>query len=301
MNRPLLLLIGTGAALGLNFPIGKLAMAAGVNPALWAAVISSGAGLAMLIVASLTEREKSAGASTLQFAMISGFISYVVPNFLTYSVIPKIGSGLAAIMFALSPVVTALLSLILRVRPPNLFGVSGIAVGLAGALIIIFSRATDFNAGNPLWIFAALLIPIFLGIGNIYRTLAWPQGASPRRLAAHTNLAAVPLLALVVVVQTGTIDLSPLLAIPALIALQLTVSTVMFLMFFRLQQIGGPTYLSQIGYVAAAVGVVIGVAYLGETYPASVWLGAGVVAIGIALSTLAHFPLTCCCLAVRSL
>ena len=286
MNRPLVLLIGTGTALGLNFPIGKLAMAAGVNPALWAAVISSGAGLAMLIIAGMTEREKSTGASTLQFAVISGFISYVVPNFLTYSVIPKIGSGLAAIMFALSPVVTALLSLMLRVRPPNLFGILGIAVGLAGALIIIFSRATDFNAGSSLWIFAALLIPIFLGIGNIYRTLAWPQGASPRLLAAHTNLAAVPFLALAVVVQTGTLDLSPLIAIPALIALQLTVSTAMFLMFFRLQQIGGPTYLSQIGYVAAAVGVVIGVVYFGETYPQSVWTGAGVIALGIALSTL---------------
>ena len=44
----------------------------------------------------------------------------------------------------------------------------------------------------------------------------------------------------------------PTFVIPA----QLAVSTVVFLMFFRLQQIGGPTYLSQIGYVAAAVGVV---------------------------------------------
>ncbi|MGB8315573.1 MAG: EamA/RhaT family transporter, partial [Aestuariivirga sp.] len=86
MNRPLLLLIGTGAALGLNFPLGRLAMAAGVNPALWAAVISLGAGLAMFAIANLAEREKRAGASTLQFALISGFISYVVPNFLTFMV-----------------------------------------------------------------------------------------------------------------------------------------------------------------------------------------------------------------------
>ena len=54
MNRPLLLLIGTGAALGLNFPIGKMAMAAGVNPAIWAAVISLGAGLAMGLLAWAT-------------------------------------------------------------------------------------------------------------------------------------------------------------------------------------------------------------------------------------------------------
>jgi drug/metabolite transporter (DMT)-like permease len=116
--------------------------------------------------------------------------------------------------------------------------------------------------------------------------MAWPFGASPRKLAAHTNLAAVPFLALAVYAQTGTIDVMPLAQIPGLVALQLVVSTVMFLMFFRLQQVGGPTYLSQIGYVAAAVGVVIGVFYFREVYPPHVWVGAAVIAIGIAFSTL---------------
>ncbi len=286
MNRPLLLLLGTGAALGLNFPVGKMALAAGVTPALWAAVISAGAGLAMLLIVAVTERNDLSRTSTFYFAIVSGFLSYVVPNFLTYSVIPKIGSGLAAIMFALSPVVTALLSLLLRVRPPNLLGIFGIIVGLAGAGIIIFSRQSDFSGGSTTWILAGLLIPVFLGAGNVYRTIAWPFGASPRKLAAHTNLAAVPFLAFAVYVQTGTFDLVPLARIPELVALQLVVSTVMFLMFFRLQQIGGPTYLSQIGYVAAAVGVVIGVFYFGEVYPPNVWVGAGVIAVGIAFATL---------------
>lgn len=287
MNRPLFLLLGTGAALGLNFPIGKMAMAAGVTPALWAAVISVGAGLAMLFIVAVTERGDLSRTSTLSFAIISGFLSYVVPNLLTYSVIPKIGSGLAAIMFALSPVVTALLSVVLRVRPPNLLGIFGITLGLAGAGIIIFSRQADFSGSTP-WILLALLIPVFLGAGNVFRTMAWPFGASPRKLAAHTNLAAVPFLAIFIYAQTGTIDLVPLAAIPSLVAVQLVVSTVMFLMFFRLQQVGGPTYLSQIGYVAAAVGVVIGVLYFGEIYPPHVWVGAGAIAAGIAFSTLSQ-------------
>ncbi len=287
MNRPLVLLLGTGAALGLNFPLGKIAMAADINPALWAAVISLGAGLAMWIVSSLAERRQSNGASVLQYAIVSGFVSYVAPSFLTYSVIPKIGSGLAAIMYALSPVVTALLSILFRVRPPSLLGVFGIALGLAGAVVIIVYRNADFSSGSLPWLLAALLIPLFLGVGNIYRTLAWPDGASPRRLAAMTNLAAVPPLVLAALLMGG-LDLAPLAAVAGLVVLQIAVSTVMFLMFFRLQQLGGPTYLSQIGYVAAAVGVVVGVAYLGESYPMSVWIGAGVIALGIALSTLAQ-------------
>ena len=261
-------------------------MAAGITPALWAAMISAGTGLVMLFIVAVTERKDLSRTSTLYFAIVSSFLSYVVPSFLTYTVIPKIGSGLAAIMFALSPVVTALLSVIFRVRPPNLIGIFGIIVGLAGAGIIIFSRNTDFSGGAAPWILLALLIPLFLGAGNVFRTMAWPFGASPRKLAAHTNIAAVPFLAVLVYGQTGTIDVMPLANIPELVALQLVVSIIMFLMFFRLQQMGGPTYLSQIGYVAAAVGVVIGVFYFGETYPQSVWVGAAIIAVGIAFSTL---------------
>lgn len=270
MNRPLLLLLGTGAMLGLNFPIGKLAMAAGIDAALWAALISLGAGVATLIVSSVAERRRPPSAPVLQFAVLSGLISYVVPNFLTFSVIPKIGSGLAAIMFALSPVVTALLSLLLRVRPPSTLEITGIALGLAGAFVIIVSRDANFAIGSLSWLLAALLIPLFLGIGNVYRTLAWPEGAGPRRLAAITNLAAVPPLLLIALAQSGMLELAPIVTAPGLAALQIAVSTTMFLMFFRLQQLGGPTYLSQIGYVGAAVGVLVGVAWLGESYPAGI-------------------------------
>jgi drug/metabolite transporter (DMT)-like permease len=286
MNRPLFLLIGTGSVLGLNFPIGKLVIVAGVDPALWAAVISLGAGLAMLAITSLFETAVARPPAILKFSLVSGFLSYVMPNFLTFAVIPKIGSGLAAIMFALSPVVTALLSVILGVRPPNGFGKLGIALGLIGAIVIIIGRNAGIELGQTYWLFVALLIPVFLGIGNVYRTSAWPSGASPRLLASYTNLAAVPFLIVISLMLGGRLDVQPLLRIPDLVALQLAVSTAMFLMFFRLQQIGGPTYLSQIGYVAAAVGLVIGVYYFGEIYPLMVWLGAAIIAVGIAFSTI---------------
>lgn len=283
MNRPVLLLLGTGTALGFYFPLGKLALAQGVAPALWAAVISGGAGLVLLGVARVTEGGLPVTTGMLRFALVSGLISYVVPNFLTFLVIPQIGSGLTAVMFALSPLVTALVSTLLRVRPPSRAGLAAVGVGLAGVLGIILSKGLDGAAGSGHWLVLALCIPVSLGLGNVFRTLAWPVGAGPRGLASATNLAAVPFLLLVDVGQTGGVDLAPLLALPGLVALQIAVSSTMFLMFFRLQQIGGPTYLSQIGYVAAAVGAGIGTAFLGETYPAGVWLGAAVVAVGIGL------------------
>ncbi len=269
--------------LGLNFPIGKLALAQGINPALWAAIISLGAGTSMLAIARCQKTAECNNGGMLKFSIVSGFLSYVMPNFLTFMVIPKIGSGLAAVMFALSPVATALISIFLKVRPPNFWGICGIILGLTGAMLITLGRNTVLEVNGSVWIGAALFIPVFLGVGNVYRTLAWPEGAAPDLLAAYTNLAAVPFL-VATFVFTG-FDLVPLASTVGLIVLQILVSTCMFLMFFKLQQVGGPTYLSQIGYVAAAVGLFIGATFLDEVYPGLVWIGAGVVAFGIAVST----------------
>lgn len=290
MNRPLLLLLGTGAMLGLNFPLGKLALAAGVQPAIWAAYISLAAGLALLGIVNFAEdaRGKPTVKNLARFSIISGFVSFVMPNLLTFTVIPKLGSGLVAIMFALSPVVTAVLSVILRVRPPNLFGILGIGFGLVGAMTIVFGRNAMVDSPDRIWLVVALLIPVFLGIGNVYRTMAWPDGASPQRLASMTNLAAVPFLLSEAVFVEGHANLQALVSIPLLLVVQLAISTIMFLMFFRLQQIGGPTYLSQIGYVAAAVGVLIGVAVFGEVYPTVVWIGVAIIAFGVLLTNLAQ-------------
>ena len=286
MNRPLVLLLVTGLAFGCNFPLGKLAVAAGANPALWGAVICLGAGMSVGVAARLFEAGEAV-PGLYRYAAISSVISNVIPLALTFAAIPHIGSGLTAILVATSPVTTAILSMALRVRPPSPLGLAGITVGLAGAVTIIVARNGGLAAAETRWLLLAALIPVFLGAGNVYRTVAWPRGAGPMRLGATINLAAVlPLLALAW--AAGGLDVTPLGTIPGIVAGQLAASTVMYLTFFRLQAVGGPTYLSQIGYVAAAIGVGVGVWFLGERYPPAVWAGIAVVALGIGLTTLAQ-------------
>jgi drug/metabolite transporter (DMT)-like permease len=288
LNRPLFLLLATGLALGLNFPLGKLALAAGISAALWAAYICLAAGLALAVVTLIAETRLATAPGIWRYSLISGFVSFVMPNLLTFTVIPKIGSGLAGMMFALSPVVTAILSWLFGVRPPNRGGFIGIGLGLLGAATIVLGKDPNAAGGISGWLLLALAIPLFLGAGNVYRTKAWPAGASARLLSSLTNLASVPFLLGFGVLINGTVDVVPLIHAPWLMAGQLVVSSCLFLMLFKLQQVGGPTYLSQIGYVAAAVSLVIGVAYFHESYPLAVWLGGGLVLAGIAVSTAAQ-------------
>jgi len=69
---------------------------------------------------------------------------------------------------------------------------------------------------------------------------------------------------------------------------QVASASAMFAFFFRLQAVGGPVYLSQIGYVAAAVGLFAGTIFLGEHYQLLTWAGAVIITIGVIITTKAQ-------------
>ncbi len=55
-----------------------------------------------------------------------------------------------------------------------------------------------------------------------------------------------------------------------------------------LQSVGGPTYLSQIGYVAAAVALLCGTLVFSERYSLLTWFGAAVIVVAIVVSVRAQ-------------
>jgi drug/metabolite transporter (DMT)-like permease len=277
-NSPLALLLGTGALLGLVTPFGKLAATAGIDPFLWAALISLIPGSALAVA---TMKEKWGRADLLAFGVVSGLFAYVIPNALLFTAVPHIGSGLAGLMYALSPVITAALSLIFNIRPPSRGLLAAVALGFVGAVLIVLGRNGLVAPGAPQWLLLALLVPFSLAIGNVYRTAKWPRNAPPAQIGAASNLLSVPPLLLFSFWNGG---LQPLAIVGhwQLSLAQWLVSLAMFTLFFRLQWVGGPTYLSQIGYVAAALSLAIGTLVLGETYPPLVWAGAAFILAGIA-------------------
>lgn len=282
-DNPLLLLLTTGLLLGLYFPIGKLAHQAGFDPMLWALVISLGPGLLIALV-SIVRGTFSLRASHLAFGLLSGMLAYVVPNALGFAALPHVGSGFMSLMYAFSPLVTAGVSMAAGVRPPNGKLMAGVAFGFAGAFLIALSRNGLQMEGGSHWFWLAFLVPVSLGFGNVFRTAYWPQGMTPLQMAAITNIVAALPLALLLLVWGQDGAITQAMQSPGLLLVQIVLSSAMFVVFFRLQWVGGPTYLSQIGYVAAAVGLLLGVFFLGEHYPPLVWAGAGAIAIGVAIS-----------------
>ena len=86
----------------------------------------------------------------------------------------------------------------------------------------------------------------------------------------------------------GVGSFAHLSGMPLLVLAQIASASAMFVFFFRLQAVGGPVYLSQIGYVGAAVGLISGTLVLGERYQLLTWLGAAIITIGIVMTTKAQ-------------
>ena len=288
LQSPALLLLAVGTLLGLNFPLGKLAQAAQVPAVLWAALISLGASTLLGAWLLLRRRPVVCDAQHLRYFVITALVSYALPNLLVLAAMAHLGSGPTAMMFTLSPLFTALLSRLAGLRAPARLEYWGIAIGFAGALLVALARG---EAGRPaawLWVGVGLLIPLLLALGNVYRSLDWPPRADGTWLAVGSHgVAALLLLALCAL--TGAWRGLPALAgVPWLAAAQVAAAVLMFPLFFRLQALGGPVLLSQIGTVGAGVGVAVGAGLLGERYPPLVWGGVALIALGIGLTVWAR-------------
>jgi drug/metabolite transporter (DMT)-like permease len=285
---PAFLLAAVGGLLGLNFPLGKLAAEAGVPAVLWAALINGSAAVVLGLIALARGTGMPLRAGVLRYFAITAVISYALPNALLLSAIPHLGSGLTAVFYTLSPALTVLLAAAARLSRPARLELVGIAFGFVGALLVASGRG---EVGRPAaigWLVAGLLIPVSLALGNVYRTLDWPEDTDPLWLAVGSNLAALTVL-LAWAGFNGDLEAWPrLAAVPWAVLAQAIASPVMFVLFFRLQRHGGPVTLSQIGTVAAAVGVAIGAAVLGERYPAVVWAGVAVIAGGLTLTAVSR-------------
>jgi len=288
MSSPAVLLLVTGSLIGLNFPLGKIAGTAGVSPMLWSMVVSLGASAFLLPFLVATRRLSVPTGHLARYAVISGLVTFVFVNLVVFAAIPRVGSGYTGLVFALSPVFTVALAGLFRFRRPTVLGIVGIGFGLAGAAIVTLTRQSSNDVSEPIWLLFALLIPFTLACGNIYRSVDWPQHASPDVLAFWSHAFSVLVFIVLMLATQGRVPLGDLARVPGAALTQALVAGLTFPVYFRLQKAGGPVLLSQIGYIAAAIGLLAATVFLGERYSAPTWAGAAVIAVGIAVTVWAQ-------------
>lgn len=280
---PVVCLLAVGALLGLTANVVKIAVGAGW-PALaflfWSAL---GAGFILFFAAVARGEAPGLRRSDLAYYAVCGLLSISAPNTLGFGAVAHVGASFVALCLALPPLLTYGLALALRMERPRTTRAAGVLFGLAGAAVLGAAKVGG-PVDNALWIVGALASPVFIAFGNIYRTLRWPAGATALSLAPGMlifgSLAIAPCL-IIAGVPFGPTGLQGL-ALWLLIT-QTLVFTATYALYFVLQKLAGPVYLSQIGSVAAVFGAALAVLALGEPAGPALLAAAALILIGVIL------------------
>lgn len=285
--KAFLLLMFTGLLTGGALTAGKLAAAEGIPPLtmlLW----QVGGGALILWAALLPGgRLPRWDCRHLTYYLVGGLLGVSLPFALAYLVLREIPVGLMGLISALSPLMTYGLARMLGREPGSRRRLLGLFTGLLGVVLVM--TPNDAVPGVDAWpcLIMALGVPLSLAAGNIYRSIAWPAGSSPLPLA--TGMLTVQAMWLVpatlVLGEFHLPGLQPGHSGVLGIALALTAGGG-YLGSLALLRVGGPVYLSQIGYVVTAATLTIGALLLGEQYGARDWATIGLILSGILLTSL---------------
>lgn len=279
-------LVGSGSLLGLSTILAKLALATGMSPAHFLALSAAGAASLLWLLQILRGNVGDFRAGLISYSSIAAALSLVVPNIIMLAVIPHVGAGFVALTLTFPPVLTYALSLLVRVEQLQITRVLGTALALAGALILGLNKVANGDH-QPGWVALSLLVPVSLALGNVYRTLRWPAGASSEMLAAPmltVSAAAFGIYAIVLpLFDTQFRSDLPTAAMWSLVIAQSVTFALQYQLFFVVQRKGGPLVISLLGSVAALFAVPAAYFLLDESFPVGLGPASLLIACGVAL------------------
>jgi drug/metabolite transporter (DMT)-like permease len=216
-----------------------------------------------------------------------GLLNSLVPFSLIFWGQSFIGSGLASILNATTPIFSILVAHFLagdeRLSRSRL---AGIALGLAGVAVLLGGQAYLRSEGAFWGVLACLGAALSYGFANSFGRRFKRMGIAPA-VAAFGQIAATTLMALPLVLL---IDRPWTAGMPgpgiwgALAALALMSTALAYIVFFRLVATAGATNTSLVTLLVPVSAILLGVAFLGEQISAA-QLG-GMVLIGLGLLAL---------------
>jgi drug/metabolite transporter (DMT)-like permease len=274
-----------GLVMAAHILLAKQASAVGVRPLVYAFASAAGASVFLALYRAASGKGERLDRTVAAYGGVAGLVSIALPQALIYSASAYVSAGIASLAYAFPTPLTYLFAALLGMEKPSLGRTLGIGIALAGAVGLALSRASSVS-GDGIWVALAMMAPIAIAAGNIFRSRYWPEGAQPLDLAVAMTVAAAIWLGLALL---GAVLLGHAIGLsdPAgylYLAAAAVITAFGNVFYFELQRTGGIVSFSQIGYLGAIFGLVGGAVILSERYAASTWLAALVIALGVALS-----------------
>lgn len=216
--------------------------------------------------------------------LVQGALLFGVNYALVYWAEQSVPSGLAAVLFSIEPMMTAVFAaLVFRIERFSFANVFGLVLGFAGVGVIYWSEVVKAAHAPALGVVAVTGAATLAAFASVFAK-RFAQGISPLAIVAPGQLlGGLVLSVLAFLTERGAPVHFDALSLGCLAYLSIFGSAVAFMAYFYLLTTQSVTRLSLFNYITPIVAVILGALVVHEQLAAATFVGAGLVFGGVGL------------------
>lgn len=244
---------------------------------------SIGPAVLLLVVLWIQKIKLPLSPKYLFYYLVCGVVGIAIPNTIMYFVVGKLPSGLVALMVNTVPIF--IYAMAVRHEGFSVIRLIGVLLGIAGLSFILLPEAAFPNLESQYRWYPVLLLltPFCFALCAVFISKYWPHEAHP--LTLSTGMLIVSAMVLMPMawkvdhsIQPLWVDITPA---KCAVMLEVILSSIGYVLLFRLLKLTGPIYYSLVGGVVVLTGLFWGRVVFGEHL--NVWSGIAVVLILLAI------------------
>ena len=281
---PISLILLAGINYGLIFPLNSMAIQAHASyfgHAFWQTIIS---GLLLLLIVVCIREPFRLTFKYIRVYFLVGIFAFSIPMSVLTLVSSQLPVGMTSLVMGLSPTLTYILGILVKIERLSLLGISGIMLGFIGLIIFLLPELFLPSSEILIWFIIALITPFCLAVANISASFYNPTDSSPISIGAGFLLA-------------GGISIFPLtfyfdqfywptntnLIIPT--AGASIVNIIHIVLFATIVKNYGAVFFSQLNYIVIIFAMLWAYIILSETPSTAIILPLILMTLGIVLSS----------------
>jgi len=264
-----------GGIWGFTPALARIATEGGSHPlglTLWQGIIG---GSVLLAITVIRGKRVPLSPQHLRLYVICGVVGTALPTTLTFAIAPRIPVSVFSILQALTPLLTYLIAVALRIDGISPIRIAGITLGFVAICLLVGPASASVGSASTVWLLLCLIVPLsYASENNILATIR-PHGIDDLTLLSGMLVCAALATLPAVIVMDAFAPLSvPFGRIEWATLGMVVVNVVSYVSFIYLVRITGPVFASQAGYLVVAVGVAVGMLVHDERHSAWVWVAA---------------------------
>ncbi len=283
---PWLLMIGGASIYGSIFSANKFVVEAGVPFIAYTFWQSAIAAVILLALSAATGSPPGRSRAHVRSYSVTAILGVVLPVLVLAFVASRLPPAVVTLAITLTPGITYIYAVVWRVERARWISFAGVALGLAGVLLIVLPSGSLPTAGTAIWVIVLLVVPLCFATNNIFVTLVQPPHATALSRAAGLVIAASLISFPIMLVTDGfyafwTNDGAGLWGVLWAGA----INTLTFFCMFEIIRRAGPVFFAQYNYVIVIAGVFWAtLIFPDERLSVLAWVAFAVMVGGLALS-----------------